>query len=361
MAESLNILKLGDAGAVSGSGRITYPKNLFTDNTDYVKFTFYKYKGPFSSGSSTSSTDKNGKTVNSSSTYNIYNQAGQSFDPYQGVVPICLYMPEDISTGYQTDWGGKGFTNVAASALRAGGSGLGGNAGGTAQAIADAIKNAAGALPTAGAETIANAINALPGGLGGGNVTTQDVLQGSLGVILNPNTELMFNGFQMRQFTLRFKLVPRNLNEAKDIRNIIYSFKKVMLPSLGQQPGGIADVSKAVKDAFGGGTPADTSAPANAGGAGTKTGDSNANYIGVPGLCQVQFMKGTNIHPYLPQFKVCAITGVDVNYTPDGTYATYGGGTGNDFGSPVATELSLNFTETKLVYTEDIFANGPSY
>lgn len=360
MAESLNILSIADKG-VPGSGRLTYPNNLFESSTDYVKFTFYKYKGPFSGGSDTQTTDKSGKVTNGSTTFNIYNQAGQQFDPFKGVVPICLYMPEDVSTGYQTDWGGKGFTNVAANLLRGAGAGGSGDAGGVAQSLAETITRAGGALPTAIAESLVGAINALPGGLSGGNVTTQDLLQGSLGVILNPNTELMFNGFQMRQFSLRFKLAPRNLKEAKDIRNIIYTFKKVMLPSLGQEPGGPGDIAGNFKKLFGGGLPADTTAPANAGGAGTKTGDSNANYIGVPGLCQVQFMKGTNIHPYLPQFKICAITGVDVNYTPDGSYATYAGGTGNDAGSPVATELSLNFTETKLVYTEDIFSNGPSF
>jgi hypothetical protein len=349
MAESLNLLGLSPNKITAG--RLAYPNNIFDDYTDYVKFTFYKYKGPFSSGSDTTSTNKDGKTISSVPAYNLYNQAGQQFSAYEGVVPIYLYMPEDVSTGYQTDWGGKGFTNVATQALRGGGSALNGNVGGTVQAIIQQIQNTAGAVPTAGAEAIAGAINNLPGGLGGGNITTQDILQGSLGVILNPNTELMFTGFQMRQFSLRFKLVPRNDKEAKDIRNIVYTFKKIMLPTLGKSPGGIADITGAIQSLFKSDSPPAT--PPNAVKDDPET--SNANYIGVPGLCQVQFMKGTTLHPYLPQFKVCAITGVDVNYTPDGSYATY------REGSPVATELSLNFTETKLVYSQDILPNGPSY
>ena len=34
-------------------------------------------------------------------------------------------------------------------------------------------------------------------------------------------------------------------------------------------------------------------------------------------------MKGSVEHEGLPRFKMCAITQVDVNYTPDGAYATY--------------------------------------
>jgi hypothetical protein len=45
---------------------------------------------------------------------------------------------------------------------------------------------------------------------------------------------------------------------------------------------------------------------------------------------------------------MCAITDVQVNYTPDGNYATF-----ND-GAPVAYELKLSFMETKLVFAEDI-------
>ena len=66
-------------------------------------------------------------------------------------------------------------------------------------------------------------------------------------------------------------------------------------------------------------------------------------------------MKGPDQHPYLTQFKPCAITSVQVGYTPDGQYSTYSDG------SPVATQLALAFTETKLVYSNEISYGGPSY
>ena len=59
-------------------------------------------------------------------------------------------------------------------------------------------------------------------------------------------------------------------------------------------------------------------------------------------------MRGDKIHPILPEYKMCAITDVQINYTPDGNYAVYSDG------NPVAVELKVNFLETKLVFAEDI-------
>ena len=59
-------------------------------------------------------------------------------------------------------------------------------------------------------------------------------------------------------------------------------------------------------------------------------------------------MKGSARNPNVAQFKPCAITRVQVNYTPDGTYATY-----HD-GAMVATELSINFLESKLIFTKQL-------
>ena len=350
MAEKL------DLGATGSSSKVTslkYPNNLFEDNTDYVYFKFHTYNGPFSGiqgSSSTDTTGKENKESTSGNPYEIYNSTEYKVD--SELPTIMLYMPEDISTGYQTDWGGKGFTNMAADVLRGGGSANNGQAKRTLDAVKNMITRAAGAGPTMGAETLAGAINNMPGGLGGGGVTTNDVLQGTMGVVLNPNTELMFNGFNLRNFTLRFKLAPRSATEAKNIRYIVNSFKAASMPSIGQRATGALSVADNIFDFFKGENQATGEDAAK---------DSNANYIGVPDLCQVQFRKGTQLHPYLPVWKMCAITDVSVNYTPDGTYATYGGADTDAYGSPVATELSLTFQETKLIYRQDITLNGTSY
>jgi len=336
MAESLNVLNTNSQAITDTSTRLAYPKNIFDSYTDYIKFDFYNYKGPFSGDGGGGTTDIDGITAQ----LQTYNQSnGKQYEKYKDVKTILMYMPEDISTGYQTDWTGKGFSNVAMNTLRTAGNGLAGDGGAVITSFVNSLTTAGSALPTAAAQGIATGINAM----GAGDVTTDDVLQGSLGVVLNPNTELMFQGFKLRSFGLKFKMSARNEDEAKEIGKIIGTFKKVSLPSFGPDPGGAADLGKLGKAILDSVTP----------GEGVET--SNTNYIGVPGLCQVSFMKGAKLHEHLPQYKVCAITEVSVNYTPDGTYATY------EDGRPVAVELSLGFSETKLVYSNEINIEGASY
>ena len=47
-----------------------------------------------------------------------------------------------------------------------------------------------------------------------------------------------------------------------------------------------------------------------------------AGFIKVPKVCAVSYMKGGYPHPYLPKYKMCAITDVNVNYTPDNNYGS---------------------------------------
>ena len=353
MADKLNLIS--NLGGSSGSSKtvLKYPNEAIEAHSDYVKFQFYQYNGPFSgnAGDAYKTQDTDGKTITND--FQRYNESNKQYAVYPNSKNIILYMPEDIQTQYGASWGGKDFSNIGAEALKGSGGLLAGDVGQTFNAIGQLIKNAAGAAPTMGAQGVADAINAT----GAGNVDTNDVLGGSLGVILNPNTELMFSGFKMREFNMRFKLVPRNKTEAKTIRNIVSQFKQVMLPTLGAKPGGALDIAGALQTLAGPkkDTPADASEDSKNLDA-SKLSGSNANYIGVPGLCQVKFMKGAELHPYIPQYKICAITGVDVNYTPDGVYATY-----FDDGSPVAIEMNVSFAETKLVYSQDIAYDGATY
>ena len=63
-------------------------------------------------------------------------------------------------------------------------------------------------------------------------------------------------------------------------------------------------------------------------------------------------MRGGERNRFLPRYKMCAITDVNVNYTPDNVYATF------DRSSPVAVEIKISFMETKLVFSEDIAERG---
>ena len=61
-------------------------------------------------------------------------------------------------------------------------------------------------------------------------------------------------------------------------------------------------------------------------------------------------MNGKNPHPFLHQFKICALTTMSVEYTASGTYATYSDAT------PVHMKMNLSFNELTPIYRED-YAN----
>ena len=54
------------------------------------------------------------------------------------------------------------------------------------------------------------------------------------------------------------------------------------------------------------------------------------------------------IHPYLNVFKPMAMTNLNVNYTPDGTYMTY-----NETGSVTSYDLQMSFGELEPIYSDE--------
>jgi len=297
-------------------------------DSDYVTFQFFTYAPPFRRRTRTSTDGGSAGQglVVSQVDYNqnSYDKSGKATEDNQyaknnGMPSIIMYMPEDISTGFKANWTGKAFTNVGTSILQSAG------AEGTLDKLADAAKGSFEAvdrmLPLAAASVIRKTVQKV----GGDTLSNDDIFGGISGAILNPNVELMYGGADLRNFSLKYKLVPRDVNETQQINQILNTFKKAMLPKL--DPGAV----------MGGTSP------------GTFKG-----FIGVPDLCRVAFMKGSKEHPRLPRYKMCAITAVDVNYTPDGAYATY------KDGQPVAVELTLSFQETKMVFSEEIGGYGLS-
>lgn len=314
----------------AGKEVLKYPEGkLITDHTDYVSFEFKKYSPPFA-------TQENNLSSNAIETYN---SSISSLKPMEGMPRICMYMPEDLGAEYGATWGGKAFTNTGTDALKSAGAfaAAGGSAGDAAASITKNVGNMFQRSEALLADAIATGINNIPGKVGG-SVGINDVLGGIGGVILNPNTELLFSGFDLRQFGLNFKLQPNNKKEAIEIRNILTTFKRASLPGFGTDGANLNPFGNKDKPKKG-----------------SKTESKhNRNYISLPSLCIIRFMKGSSEHPYLTQYKPCALTNVAISYTPDGQYSTYSDG------SPVATTLTLQFTETKLVYRDEIRYGGAS-
>jgi hypothetical protein len=324
--EKLNVVGPKNPTLDKKYGVLKYPGDMIDDNTDYVMFQFSKYSPPFKA-------DSNDVSSNANPTAS-YNSSGQEYSP-SGLPTILLYMPEDISTGFKTNWTGKNFSNIGASILKTAGAQTAMDK--LSQGVEGVDKAFSNFVPLAGAQIV----NAAIGKITGESISLDEFFGGTRGVILNPNSELLFSGLDMRNFSLNYKLVARSAEEATIIENIIKTFKRGILPygnsdyrdpgaALGQAALGLGVDIGAI---FGG--------PNNS---------LAANYIKVPDVCRISFMRGGSLNNNVPQYKMCALTQVDVSYTPDGTYAT------TRDGRMVAYQLSLNFQETKLIFREDVEA-----
>ena len=303
---------------------LRYPLDTIEEDSDYIYFEFYNYRPPFSNVTGSGQAGQ----------LNSYNASvnDQNLEKASNLPGIMLYMPEGVTASYKADWTGKKFGNVTADILRAGKALSQGDADRFAK---DALAGIGGAAGRLGDQASAAAIKSLVQSVTGDSIEASDIFSSVGGAILNPNAELIFGGHELRTFKVKFLMVPYNKEEAAQVDAITRVFKKAMLPKFQSSSSGF----------FGGNSNSQKQAPSQ----------GKHGWIGLPNLCKFTFMQGSNAHPYVTQFKPCAITDFDVSYTPDGVYAaTYEG-------YPVATQIDIGFIETKLVYDEDVSTSGASY
>ena len=146
----------------------------------------------------------------------------------------------------------------------------------------------------------------------GGNVPYQSVISRASGKVLQPNLELLFQGVNLRAFPFSFDFTPRDQREAREVKEIIRTFKESMA---------------ARTDAKGSLT--------------------QAVFINTPKVFLISYRSGNKKHPFLNSFKPCALTDISISYTGSNTYATYQDGT------PVHIQMNLTFKELNPVYAED--------
>ena len=127
---------------------------------------------------------------------------------------------------------------------------------------------------------------------------------------VNPHLESFFKGVQFRKFTYNFQLSPKNSREAQNIKGIIRAFKVAAAPS---------------------------------------SPDSGlyGRYWKYPKHFRIQYSNENQTH----KIKKCFLESISVNYGAAGVNQQFADGT------PLQTDLTLNFTELDLVQMED-FKNG---
>lgn len=323
-----NVIRpMAPVGGTSNALRYPFGKmGEMTSDTDYVSFEFFDYLPPFKPSGGNRGTQGTTAGSNLGQKYTTYSQ---SIDPmnlqkanntyYRNIV---MYMPEDLGGQYGADWTSKSFSNIGVEALRT----IGSSGMPDFGSYGRATETINGGLKTLGYKAATEAINK---GFGQ-NIGLSDAMGGVSGTILNPNAEMMYQSSTMRAFDLRFKMQARTPGESEEIKRICSTFKRAMLPTYGGEIRG------------GRGVPNDK-----------KPG--NGNFITLPKIVRVAFMTGNTLNEYVTQYKPCAITGVEINHTPDGAWAAYKGG------APVATELKIAFKELKLIFSQEIATDGASF
>ena len=164
-------------------------------------------------------------------------------------------------------------------------------------------------------------------------VTPETALARGAGVVPNSNMQLLFNAPTLREFTFNWRFTPRSKEEATRVKNIIRFFKQGMAVKKGNK---------------------------------TKSGSSKSFFLGTPNIFDIHFKTAkTGQYQILDRndsvmrIKTCALTGVAVNYTPEGMWNAY------EKGMPTSMLLSLRFGELEPIfdtdYEEDPFKYDTSF
>jgi len=247
---------------------------------------------------------------------------------------ISLFMPEAMAINYTADWGEVSLTDELGVLGKLGNAYADIKAG---QGLQDIITTYAKYAPTLA--------GSLVGAGGAGALTSQ-----SLGIaMMNPQTQLLYKGTNLRTFTLTFVLTPKTSSEAQTVKNICDSFAYFTLPGLSGAQGGSAGQFFtppqvfSVQFQFLGGS-----------GIGSQISNAISSALNATGLNVLANGSGgsSTISGGTPSktFTVndCVLMDVNIDYAPNG-WATY-----ND-GYPVQTQITLTFKETT-VYTKNQMA-----
>lgn len=126
------------------------------------------------------------------------------------------------------------------------------------------------------------------------------------GAILNPNLELILQSPSLRSFNFTFTMSARSRTEATQIKKIIRFFKQGMS---------------------------------------VKRSDTSL-FVVSPNMFRIQYLTSTdgNIsidHPSIGKIKDCALTAINTEYTPDGTYMTFD----DEARTMTSYRINMQFTE----------------
>ena len=242
-------------------------------------------------GTSSKSSNKahNESIVNSNNIKALKNTLTLNAGTTRSKSAIALYMPQSIVTSYSLDYEssdlhGSGIYKVGKDVV------TNISSGNKEQALSSLIDGAIDILKFKGLGFLPQSIKEL-----GLNLNRQAI---------NPHKEQLFRGTGFRSFTWSWKLFPKTEAETEVVANIIREFKFHSMPQI--------------------------------------TGGAESFFL-YPSDFNIFFYSGTEENPWINKVTTCALTNMEVNYTPAGVWSTFR----NNF--PVEVDLSLTFTELEIM------------
>jgi hypothetical protein len=278
-----------------------YPIKNINASDDFLKIESYEYKPP-------------GLNLGETGSFAQRSSDDAGYGKPTGRGTVILPMPQTIQDSNGASWGAGNMDPLQTAAMGVAMGAVENGTDGVAKGVGSLLSNLKSAAQTAGGQSAVQtffATKATEALLGEGNFNQN--LSRETGSVFNSNTELLFNGIAPpRAFSFSFDLVPRSEPESKVIKDIILFFKKESAAQKGAETGGAAGL-----------------------------------FLKSPSVFKLQYMSGGKSHPFLHQFKMCALNAMSVNYTGSGTYATYSDAT------PVHMQMALSFQELTPIYRED--------
>lgn len=173
------------------------------------------------------------------------------------------------------------------------------------------LSAARGAIALGALQKLGGVVDKAAGIVGQESLNTGQALSAQLGVVVNPRKEQMFQGVNFRTFSFNFTFIPRSLEEAETVKNIIRTFRFHAYPELSQ----------------------------------------NGAFFNFPSEFEIKFMTADLSTPSemqkenksLPKISRCFIDKISTNYTPDEIYYAFNNGM-----SPKIT-LELSFKEAEVM------------
>ena len=305
---------------------VKYPMDM-SNSMDHMFIQCYSYRAPYAAALDGKTGDGLGRKKRKSG----FAFGSERTTPYKRKLGagIKLPMPNNMTDGNPRNWGEQSMDAGQMGAIQSSSKNVltsfftndFGGYGATARKLS--MQGEMLTQESTRGLSIANKIAQLASESGFGDVSSEQVLSRSVGVVVNSNTELLFAGVSLRSFEYQWLLSPRNRLEAANVRMIIRAFKQWSAPKKVRKidNGELSNVGKAGGPSF---------------------------FLGTPNIFRLRFVTNGNRNILgVNKFKACALQNVDLNYTPEGQWLAY------ENGMPISVMMTLRFAELEPIYDTD--------